>query len=164
MYYEAISMLPLLDEYIASFTHDRVPAGLAEARDAIRRAKTADEVSIHLLNPHKIVKDAATDKLRILNNQPPVARNITHFARWGQIYDGRIAPQLMAAPGHFASRSESFNVVEHGLGRVPGNLAGSVSESYTAFTHHLQSRVLTEETVKQADPYAMQKPKMPYGS
>lgn len=165
LYYESISAIPRLDEYIAAFTHDRVPQELLKSRDAIKKAKKPEEISEFLLSPYKIVKDAASDKIRILNKLPPNSKSAIWFSRWGQIVDGRIAPQLMAAPGMFASRNETFNAVEHGLGRVPGNLAGSVSESYEAHTHHLQARLLGGDgDLKQTNSDTRVKPKMPYKS
>ena len=161
--YEANSAIPRLDEYIAAFTHDRVPQELLKSRDAIKKAKKPEDISGLLLSPYKIVKDAANDKIRILNKLPPNTKSATWFRRWGQIVDGRIAPQLMAAPGMFASRNETFNAVEHGLGRVPGNLAGSVNESYEAHTHHLQARLLGGDgDLKQTNSDTRVKPKMPY--
>lgn len=149
-HYYSKSAIHLLDEFIAAFTPDRVPLPLVEARDKIRTSNDIQELQGFQQSPYKIVRDAAEDKVRLLNKQPPQISSSGSDPRWGQITDGRIAPQIMAPMGHFESRHFSFDPHSHDLARTPGRLAGNVDESYLSFTHHLQARRLKDEAIVQA--------------
>lgn len=149
--YKSRSALHLLDQFIANYTHDRVPVDLVEARNAIKIALKSSNPKEQLhnwtSNPYKIVRDAALDEINILNGIPPNSDVGSYTYRWGMITDTRIASMLMGPEERFESRTERFEVVDHELSRKPGNLAGSVHLSYRGYKHHLQARLNDRDAV-----------------
>ena len=149
--YKSRSALHLLDQFIANYTHDRVPLELVEARNAIRRALNSENPEDVLHNwtnhPIKIVRDAASDEINILNGIPPNSNMDSYTYKWGTITDTRIASMLMGPEERFESRVERFEVSDHNLDRKPGRLAGSVHDSYSGYKHHLQARLNDRDAV-----------------
>lgn len=150
--YSVHSAINDLDEFIANYTHDKVPLELIEARDAIRKATTIGELSLFLSSPYKIVRDAANDEMRLKSGLPPNSDMKYYSYRWGALTSIRMASRQMGPQQTFDSRVESFNIKDHDLARVPGLLAGSVHDDYAGhnLNHHLHARRLKDETLKQA--------------
>lgn len=160
--YKVRSALYDLDDLIAAFTHDRAPEELVEARNAIRSANTIQELSSYLSSPHKIVRDAANDEIRLKQGLPPNSDMGSYTYRWGLITSIRTASQQMGPEGTTDSRVERFNIEDHHLARVPGNLAGTVHWDYKRYRHHLQAGQKLDQVVTRASPErAERSPYMP---
>lgn len=160
--YQARSALYDLDELIAAFTHDKVPTELVDARNAIRNAQTIEELQAYIKSPYKIVRDAANDEIRLKQGLPPNSNIGSYTYRWGQITTIRVASQQMGPEGTTDSRVERFNIRDHYLSRVPGNLAGTVHWDYKRYRHHLQAgqrldQVVTRASIERAErsPYML---------
>lgn len=148
--YKTRSALCELDEFIAAFTHDRVPPHLVEARNAIYAAETIEELEYYIRSPYKVVRDAARDEARLKQGLAPIPDPGSYTFRWGQLTDTTLKSQQMGPEETFDSPVERFNVEDHKLARRPGKLAGSVHKDYTGYRHHLQARFRDEGLVDKA--------------
>ena len=141
-----------LYDFVSHMTEDRIPPLLKQALVVLETAKTIEQFSVLLRSPYKIVIDAASDEIRILQGLPP--NSYYSLPRAG------VEPfqnKTMSLPGatrqwELNPRDERFDLQAHGLGQK----SGTVHETYERATHStFRPSTISgaDGVVKQAQPF-----------
>lgn len=142
----------ILQDFLAKFTHDRIPQGLQDGLNAIQNAKTLNDLLAIQMSPYKLIRDAVQDEIRVMQGLSPNSATSV-------MYSGRDLDLNANTMSIFCSTvrqtelhpvNESFRLQDHDL----TNKRGSVHETYQSFTHDLNQPIDGGDgVVKQASPY-----------
>jgi hypothetical protein len=152
MQYSARSAKQTLYDFVSHMTEDRIPQQLKEALAILETAKTIEQLSVLRYSPYKIVVDAASDEIRILQGLPPNSyysrpqTTIEPFENYSMSLPGTIK-QWELNP-----RDERFDLQAHGLGHKNGTVQGSYPRA-THSTFRPSSLDGVDGVVKQAQPF-----------
>lgn len=135
----ATSARYLLQDYIARYTHDRVPPALLEALYIIENARTPEDLGTIQNHPWKIVRDAVQDEIRVMEGKVPNSQTGHQSQSFGTVLDSRMSNATATGrQTDVAPKEERFDVTVHDLGKSPPR--GTVHTSYPRLSHSLTRR------------------------